>query len=301
MKPDPDSWLDAFTAEDLADPELPALDDAVQRISANHERPSPAPTLQPRRTWLWLGVLAAAAILAFVISQRTPNPPTEPAPATHPVADAAAAPVAAPPSRKVLEPVLAQDAVADVAAEIAPVEHEVLEASEVPEASNVAEASEASEVLAGLLPEKGAELAIAGDTAILTSGTLRYIHDEHHKPGVRKVRWDQLSLTAVPVGTAFSTSAGKLVAAILVSGGRVEVVRDSGDVLRELRPGGELVAVPALDESGVTLIATAGMALNEIGDHVPDDCLCHVQDVVAAVAQVRMQALRNNDSNRGED
>ncbi|MFT5458269.1 MAG: hypothetical protein ACI9K2_004774, partial [Myxococcota bacterium] len=144
----------------------------------------------------------------------------------------------------------------------------------------------------GLITDGGARVRVIDGVATLAAGLLTYLHDATHEPGVRRVAWVDLDISAVPVGTAFRAVARPRVGAVAVSDGRVRVVHDDGTVLAELEAGDEVAAVPDLaDPRGVTLLHTDGLPLDAVRAAVPDDCLCRPEDVVASVAALRLAAL----------
>lgn len=268
-----DDWLDAFEAADFEDPELEAVDDAVQGVL---ERLDPvAPTSRGWGRVVALGLVAAAALVALGWALGTtaeseplpdavvhaprarvePGPPSTISVPAEPVGRPA--PAAGAPDR--VEP----DAVAEVVA-----------VEEAP--------------LSGLILDE-AQVRFEGDGVVLTSGRLRYLHDATHEPGVRRVHLAALDLELRPVGTAFDVVAQETAGIVRVDDGRVQVLADAV-VLATLTVGDELVAVPDVQTTaGVRLLRTTGLPLDAVELMVPDDCLCKPADIVKTVARMRLE------------
>ncbi|MEZ4234825.1 MAG: hypothetical protein R3F59_01390 [Myxococcota bacterium] len=253
---DMDEILGAFTPADLADRGLAEVDAAVERLCA-----ATAPRRRRGRAALAVGaVLAALALLAL---RPAPPPAAEPPPLPSAIA-------LAPP------PTVGRTAPARV-----PVDRP----------RPVRAAPTAPRLQPGLL--LGRRVTIAGGRAVLAGGTLGYVHDPTHEPGVRQVALGELPVVLQPVGTAFTaTVRSDDVAALRVAEGVVLVVHDDGTLLARLGPGQEAVTVTDLAAPlGVRLVQTTGLPLDAVRAQIPVDCPCRPRDVVAAVASLRLLAM----------
>jgi hypothetical protein len=133
---------------------------------------------------------------------------------------------------------------------------------------------------------------VEGGVAYLAAGQLGWIHDAEHDPGVGSVALRTVPVALEPVGTAFVAEARPFVGAVRVTAGRVRVVHTDGTVLAELGPGQEAVAVTDLDSPiDVRLIHTTDLRLDALGAQLPSDCPCHLRDVVATVASLRLSTV----------
>lgn len=271
-----DPWLDAFDLDDLDNPDLEAVDDAVARLKQHV-----VPTAGPRRssTWLWAGLaaaLAAGALLGVGWSQlwqrdassvaAAPPAPTAPLPTPRPTPPPLPQPVpdvppTAPPGASA-EPVIAENH--------APVPAPALQP--------------------GLQPHPRATVHVQGQTAVLVRGTLRYVHDAAHDPGVSQVRWEGLPLVATPVGTAFTVASEGSLAALAVSEGEVQLAHTDGRRLASLGPGQEVVVIGDLQHpTGLRVLEIDGAPLDRIGDRVGEALAS--RELVSVVASLRLHAV----------
>ncbi|MBX2803572.1 MAG: hypothetical protein KTR31_38190 [Myxococcales bacterium] len=260
-----DPWLDAFDLDELDDPDLRSIDDAVARLK---QQVTPAP---PRRSrgWMWLGLAAALAAGALLGVGWGQQRPIDTAPV---VARPLPAPEATPPTPERKPPT--PDATA------APPEPRVVEQ---------APREPAPPKEPGLEPHPNATVRLQDDAAVLVTGTLRYVHDATHDPGVTQVRWDRLPLVATPIGTVFTVASEGDLAALTVSVGQIRLTHSDGRVLTTLDAGQE-VAVFADPQSpnGLRVMALDGMPLDQVDDLLDGP---EAKALVSVVALLRLHGV----------
>lgn len=260
---DDDRWLDAFSSEDVDDPELAAFNAAVSRLVELARAPEPvAEAPSPRRSWVgWAFVaVAVAAVLigTFTAFQLLDGLPSSAPPSDRPeVAESNEGPAPTPPPEVKVPTPAPESAVAE-ASERRGVERPARQRSApLPDRSPQP----------GLFPSADAVVDVRDGTAHLAGGSVRYWHDATHEPGVRAVAWDQLPVLAVPVGTRFTAVASRGLAAIEVREGTVAVEHRSGVRLSTLSAGDELVLFDdSAEDHGVRLIQTGAMTTDELRD-----------------------------------
>ena len=75
MNPESDDWINAFDEQDFEDPQLAAMDEAVERL-AHGRAPVPQPSANTHRWWI-VGLTAAAAAAGLVWLASAPEPVAE--------------------------------------------------------------------------------------------------------------------------------------------------------------------------------------------------------------------------------
>jgi hypothetical protein len=138
----------------------------------------------------------------------------------------------------------------------------------------------------GLLPHPGAAVAIHDGVAWLALGTLSFIRDDRHDPGVTEVRWRDPDIQATPIGTTFYAAAATGLAVVAVRDGRVAL---RGAPLPEVAAG-EMLAVFAT-KAGPVAVPVQGVRLVDLASHTPPGAHTPPDALVAAVATLREQLL----------
>ena len=290
MNPESDDWINAFDEQDFEDPQLAAMDEAVERL-AHGRAPVPQPSANTHRWWI-VGLTAAAAAAGLVWLASAPEPVAEQGGVAPAVATQGAPLAIEAPTTAVAEHRPATETVEAVDPAEVPLETPDLTDHR---AGSVPDTPWPELPKPGLIPEPGTEVVIAGSTAILSTGTLHYVHDAEHDPGVRSVALKHHPLQLVPVGTAFTVRSDDLLAAVRVQDGKVQLTDTNGSVVDTIAKGDErlIVSVPEAKD-GLQILDTTELSLNEVVNAVPAGCLCRPADVVAQVATLRLLELQPN-------
>lgn len=306
-----EDWLDAFEVDDIDAAELAKLDAAVERLVAARAEvgvvddplarsavplPADEPSRSRWRTVVGLGVgfgglSLAAAIAAQLLIGAMPASVQETAPG-----------VPRSPERQtqrieeVTEPIEAP-----VGPEVpsVPAESAVASGPEQPKDSGVSVEPERAATLQivavkkpGLFLQGEATLSVSDDAATLAQGVAHYVRDAEHDPGVGAVRWANLPLVAVPVGTEFTIAAQGELGAIVVQHGSVRLEHTDGRTLALMQPGDEMVVRgDAASPLGLRVMAIQGQPLDQISK---EPGWGEMAPVIGLVARIRLASLEQS-------
>lgn len=296
---DPDRWLDSITPGELDRADAADTARSVERVLRALGRTDAEPlTAPPRRAqpasgrswWAFMGIavgvatgVAAAALGLLSPALRQVEPPAPPSSAQEaPAPPAVAQTPAIAPELPVAPP--------------GPVERPGRPAPRAPERaptppSVVAQASSQA-FGAGLTRFDDTRVEHIGADAVLTRGSLRFLRDADHDPGVSRVVIRDLPLVIDPVGTEFVVGACPGGAAVIVQHGRVFLRRADGEPLAEVREGEStlILADPAAD-GGLALESIASRGLDGVSAAAAAHAGAQTTDVLAMVARLRLISL----------
>lgn len=280
-----------------------SVESILHRLGVDGDQPVPRPPPPPRRPIPWgmvailligITVGVASAVIGMRLGQDPEAPTVEtltPPPESSDLAASGGPSVEVPaptplPQDDAVEPEPVFEEVApeprpEAVAVIAPVPTPVVEPTRVPPSDE------------GLVAHGDAAVRIRGRAAVLSSGLLTFIRNDSVQPGVDHVRFATLPVTALPVGTVFTSAAAPGVAAISVEEGRVFVVADNGTPLAEARPG-EAVAVLHDPAGDLAVVRLVGLALDEVTDQIPEGSLAEPETLRRLVAELRLAPVHGN-------
>lgn len=294
---DPDRWLDSITPGELDRADAADTARSVERVLRALGRTDAEPLTAPpqraqpasgRSWWVSMGIavgvamsVAAAALGLLSPALRQVEPPAPLAQETPAPPAVAHTPVVAPePSVAPARPVERPGRPAPRALERAPTPP-----SAVAQASSLAFG-------AGLTRFDDTRVERIGADAVLARGSLRFLRDAGHDPGVSRVVIRDLPLVLDPVGTEFVVGACPGGAAIIVQHGRVFLRRADGEPLAEVREGEStlILADPAAD-GGLALEPIASRGLDGVSAAAAEHAGAQTTDVLAMVARLRLISL----------
>lgn len=297
---DPDRWLDSVVASDLDRADAAQTTRSTAHVLRALGRAEAEPLVGPPRLgpslgrgrWLMAASVAAALLWLALPTRRDVDVRTMPTPtrleATSPVWTPVAVPAAS-----LAGPAEAARGVAAAAPTPArPDRADPLEPERgLAPVSPVAPTS-SPEFGAGLTSFEDTQVEHLGAEAVLVRGSLRFLRDADHDPGVTRVVIRDLPLLIDPVGTEFLVGACAGGAAVMVQHGRVFLRRHDGEPLAEVREGESmLVLAEPSSADGLAIESITSLGLEGVSSAAAAHPHVRPSDVLAMVARLRLIGL----------